>query len=605
MARKISKFSSIDAKDIVRDKSDEIAISAGCRFNWETACFPVWWIERHCKLYEGEQAGEPLVLRGCHQCYREPDIPLDWERAKPVYYRRLKDHILCVFAKHSIDWQFDATIRLFGWQLFSEKWGRWVRRFRNAIIFVPKKNKKSPTLAAWATYNFAGDGELGQKVYLCAKDGSQAREIAGKHVIEMVYRSPELSEECVINLNMCQVTHVSSRSIIKPLSSHDKRSQKSKEGLNGSIFVDEVHVVDREFMSRVSRAGISRSEPLQVEVSTAGTDIESYGKERFDYALQVINGERKDDIRTLGIIYAMPQTLTESQFAEDPVKYGKMANPSWGHTIDPEEFLHDWQQSRGNISKFGEFIMYRGNVWQRAANPWISSLMWGQCSQKFSEAELCGKTCYAGLDLSRTQDMSSLALFFPGEPAYLLTYFWLPEAVVERLSHVLPLKSWVKHGHLLSTPGDVIDYTFIKFKFRELAQKFNIVEIGYDPHYAEEITQTLEQGQLSPTGELIEEGTGVKRFAFKQTLMEFTKPSKEFERQILSKAIKHNDQPVMNWQVGHVAVYSDANQNIRPIKPKQGDIKKIDGVISAIIAIGTYLQSSLCKEDWYSPGMLK
>src|SRR5262245_31739274 len=118
-----------ETKDWIRNASDDKAIAKGCRFETKRAQFTVNWIETYCKLYEGELAGEPLRL---------------------------------------LDWQLDATMRLFGWIRWSAKWKRWIRRFRSASIWTGKKNAKTPTLAAWGLYLLCGDGEKGQKVFLAA-----------------------------------------------------------------------------------------------------------------------------------------------------------------------------------------------------------------------------------------------------------------------------------------------------------------------------------------------------------------------------------------------------------------------------------------------------
>src|SRR5262245_48434864 len=94
-------------REWIRNAADEKAVAAGCRFDLERAELVVRWIEQYCRLYEG-CPGTPLKLG---------------------------------------DWQLDATMRLFGWVVYSEHWKQRVRRFREASIFIAKKNGKSPTLA--------------------------------------------------------------------------------------------------------------------------------------------------------------------------------------------------------------------------------------------------------------------------------------------------------------------------------------------------------------------------------------------------------------------------------------------------------------------------
>ena len=50
----------------MRNRSDEIAVKNGCWFDVARAAWTVWWIERYCCLYEGEWAGENMLIRsGC------------------------------------------------------------------------------------------------------------------------------------------------------------------------------------------------------------------------------------------------------------------------------------------------------------------------------------------------------------------------------------------------------------------------------------------------------------------------------------------------------------------------------------------------------------
>jgi hypothetical protein len=162
----------------IRNASDVKAAAVGCRFNVERGSYTVFWVERYCRLYEGESfAGLPMILAGCHDCgtYDLPSaIELDeWEDpAKEVYAERARRYAECVRAGHALDWQYECTMRLYGWERYSERWKQWIRRFRDGSLWMPKKNKKSPTLAAWGIYLLCGDGEPGQKVFPCAKDGT-------------------------------------------------------------------------------------------------------------------------------------------------------------------------------------------------------------------------------------------------------------------------------------------------------------------------------------------------------------------------------------------------------------------------------------------------
>jgi len=579
-------------KSWIRNPSDEAAAANGCRFDVDRGLWTVWWIERHCRLYEGEHAGEPLRLRGCAECDAEWPIPADFNAGLEALRDRAASHAECAAAGHALDWQFEFAMRLFGWVRDDDFWKREVRRFRQAIVFVAKKNKKSPTLAATGLYLLCGDGEPGQKVFPAAKDGNQVRDIVGQHAVKMVEQSPELSAECTINRNLMRITHGPSLSFLQPLSSANERTQESKEGLNGSVLIDELHVVDRNLANRVDRAGISRSEPLHIEVSTAGDNPDSYGKERFDHALLVERGQVVDE-QLFVAIYAAPQDVSDAEIEADPLNYGRMANPAMGHTVNPAEYLADYQRSKSSTSAFSLFKKYRLNVWQSGSNPWLNSSDWAKGHDpSVTDDDLAGQPCVAALDLSKTRDFSALVYAFgdddDAEVVRLIARFFLPTTRAKLYSDLPGWDDWQKRGGLHLTPGDVIDYGFVRSVFREDCERFDVQSLLYDPWHAEETTQTLEQGVVSRDGTVIEEGTGVPRVEFRQTIVNFAEPTAEFERRVIAGKIRHNN-PILTWQAGHVQVKPDPNGNIRPVKPKSGGRQTIDGIVAAIMAFAGLL----------------
>ena len=453
-------------------------------------------------------------------------------------------------------------------------------------------------------YMLAGDGVQGQKVFLAAKDGSQARENCGKHCMEMLSQSPELGEECTLNKNLSRITHESTRSFLQPLSSSNVRTQKSKEGLNGSAFVDEVHIVDREFIQRIDRMGISRPEPIFAEFSTVGDDPDSYGMESWNRAVKVRDGEIEDQ-ELFVAIYAAPQDVTDADLDADPLKYGRMANPSIGHTVDPEELLSDYEKSKESPAKLAVCKMYRFNIWQNAASPWLPMAGWDNGRRAFTNESLYGRQCWAGLDLSSVKDFSALTLAFPedNDEMRYLWWFWLPEETGRIVHDQIDIRGWEKdpRTNLMLTPGARIDFGYIRSKFRELSRLYDIQELAYDDWNAEQTTSEITDGVRTNSGVMIEPGTGVPRLNFSQSLKEMNEPAKRFEARVIDGKALHNGDPLARWMIGNATIKPDINGNYKPLKPKDG-LKKIDGVVTAIMADSR--ATALCEfpEATYQPG---
>lgn len=526
-----------ETKRWMRDASDDLAVANGCWFSERAGQFVIDWMAEYLRLYEGDWAGKPFV---------------------------------------SEDWQYDFHMRLYGWQRPNNEWPEldrdYHRRFRNAIVFIAKKNKKTPTLAANAIYKVCGDGVQGEKAFLCAKDGSQVRKNLAKHVIKMVEASPDLMSECKINRNEMTVEHLPTNSIIEPLSSSNARTEKSKEGLNGSRIVDEVHVVDRSYIRRINRADISRSEPLNLELSTVGDDTDSYGFERFEYAEGVISGEVKDDT-TLAMLFAAPQDLSDADLAADPVKYGKMANPAWGGTVKESEFLADYERSRKTLRQLGDFKMYRLNIWQSTATPWLDIAAWDRCC---GEQELSrDHSTYGGLDLSTKRDFTAWRMVQKQGDAWVTRgHSWLTSSRAEQHDAAgLPVYEWERDGWLTICPGERIDYRMMTERVISDVKEFDVLGVGFDPWQAEATRQELEEA-------------GVEMIEVRQGYQSLTDPSKELEAAVAAEEVAHGGDPCLRWMAKNATVKCDNKDNICPVKPDRQTLKAIDGIVALIMAIG-------------------
>lgn len=581
----------------IRNVSDERAVANGCRFDVLRGAQSVWWIERYCKLYEGEgYAGKPLVMWGCQECdYSELTATMEeWYDgdspgiAQEIHAERAAKHAECVAAGHRIDWQYEFAMRCFGWERYWQKWDKFLRRFRRGSVWLPKKQKKSPSLAATSLYVFCGDGEPGQHVYLLAKDGAQAKKIAGEHAFQMVDQSPDLRSECKPNLNEKSLYHFGTRSKWEPLSSSNARTQQSKEGLNGSAFVDEAHVVDRAFINRTDRMGISRAEPLFLSFSTAGNNPDGWGHEEFQYAEKVIDG-RVTNEQYLAIIYAAPQDLSDEELDRNFDHYARMANPSMGHTIDPEEIRQDYERSKETIEKLAEFKMYRLNVWQHSSNPWLRASDWARCAVRYTEADLLGQTCYGAFDLSLRWDTTAWILLFPngetedGQPKFRIwPRFFLPEKSAQKTKDKVPWFDWEKRGFITLTDGDTTDFPLVRRTIVEASKKFDLRTIAYDDRFAEYLAQALQDED------------GLELVDFNQSITNFAEPMGLFESDVISGRIEHPDNACLNWQAGNAT----KNRKGMLVKPESDDVKKVDGVVSAVMARAMAAEGAKTEGYW-------
>jgi phage terminase large subunit-like protein len=210
---------------------------------------------------------------------------------------------------------------------------------------------------------------------------------------------------------------------------------------------------------------------------------------------------------------------------------------------------------------------------------------WDACADDgLTLDDFAGEACWGAIDLASTRDINALTLIFRHDDVYYaFPRFWMPEEPIDIRSKQdrAQAKRWAEKGLIKQTSGNVSDYAEIARDVCEIADRFDLQVLGFDPWNAAAFLQLL-----SLAGFPEEKLAGGK---FGQTINNFAGPSKEFELRIASGTLRHSGCPVMRWMVGNVAAERDKNDNIRPSKSKSAD--KIDGVVSTIMAIGLALQA--------------
>lgn len=412
------------------------------------------------------------------------------------------------------------------------------------------------------------DGEQRAEVYGCASDRQQAS-IVFEVAADMVRMCPALSKRVKILASMKRMIFLPTNSIYQVLSS----DAFTKHGLNISgVVYDELHAApDRKLFDVMTvGSGDARAQPLYFLITTAGNDTHSICYEQHQKALDIIEG-RKHDPTFYPIIYG----AADDQDWTDP-KVWAQANPSLGETIAIEKVVQACESAKQNPAEENSFRQLRLNQWVKQAVRWMPMEKWDACKLTFSEDDLEGRACYAGLDLSSTSDLTALVLVFPptteDEPYFILPYFWLPE-------DTLPLRVkkdrvlydvWERQGHILTTEGNAVHYGFIHQFICRLRERFNIREIAYDRWNSGMLVQTLADDDFTVV-------------PFGQGFASMSNPTKELMRLVLAKSICHNGHPVLRWNMDNIFVKTDPAGNVKIDKEKSTE--KVDGAVALVMAL--------------------
>jgi phage terminase large subunit-like protein len=511
----------------IRNPSDELALEQGCYVDQAAGELVCDFVETFCCQSKGRWAGQPLTL---------------------------------------LEWQRDFLIRLFGWKMPD---GR--RRFRRAYLEVAKKNGKSTLISGLGLYLLLADGEGAPEVYLNACDKDQVS-IIFEEQRRMVESSPELRGRLQIqnSQNNKRIIDPSGRGVIIANSS----VAASKDGLNasGTIF-DELHrLADRELWDVFEYAGAARSQPLRISITTAGEHEDGVWWEEREYAEKVTAGT-VPDISFLGQVYRADPKLDD---IGDPATW-KKANPSLGVTISEEDFARELAEARETPRKLAGFQRLRLCIVSKSDSVYITAEDWQGCSSPPASARDIRTSygCYAGGDLSKSIDLTALvALWGDDVRGYdLEAWFWMPSDNVAELEQRdrVPYRLWITQGWIEETPGSIVDYGFIRRRINALAAASDLRKLLLDPYNATALALELRDQDGLPVDFL------------RQGFLSLSPPTKELERLVKGRKIRHGGNPVLKWMMSNAIAVEDAAGNVKLDKKRSR--KKIDGVAALVNAI--------------------
>lgn len=505
---------------------DPFKDSSGFTFEHQKAKNALDFFQEHLVFIEGEKAGMPFHLE-------------NWQK--------------CIIAN------------LFGW--VNDKG---FRRYRESFIEVPRKNGKTPLTAGLVLLTGFCDGEPGAQIYSAAGDREQASLIL-RHAVGMIERNPSLAAKSRIFKSWKSIEFYGGDAIYKALSAESD----TKHGLNAHcVIIDELHVQpNRELVDTLITATGSRRQPLIVHITTAGYDKHSICFEKYDYACKVRDGVIKDP-SFLPVIY---EALPEDDWTSP--KTWKKANPNLGVSISMEYLERECKRAKESPAYENTFKRLHLNLWTEQETRFINSEQWSKCAGVFAEDDLRGLPCFAGLDLSTVDDITSLAMvFLKDKKFYSMNRFWIPAGNARKRENRdrVPYSVWAREGHLKMTEGDVIDYEVVMADIRKDFERFGIDTIAFDRWNFEAIRQRLIYVGVPES----------KMLAFGQGFASMSAPTKDLSKLILSKEITHNNNPVLNWMASNVSVKSDPAGNLKPVKPDNHAASRIDGIVALIMALG-------------------
>ena len=464
-------------------------------------------------------------------------------------------------------WQHFVLWNIFGW-----KNADGTRRFRYAYIEIARKNGKTALSAGVGLYMLFADGESRPEVYSAATVKDQAK-ICFADAVEIV-RATDLKHYLTPFRN--SIVYEARGGMMKPLSS----DYGTHDGLNPSCgIIDEFHAHRDSGMFDVIKSAFgARRQPLMFIITTAGFNKSGACYAYRENVIKVLREVNEDDT-LFGIIY----TLDASEEWNDPRMWIK-SNPNLGVSLSADYLADQVRDARNRPEAVRNVMTKNLNLWVDAERTWILDDAWQKCVGTISPDELRGCTCWGGLDLSNVSDITAYVLLFHENDRFqLVPYFWIPEEkMLEKIRREnINYDRWVADGYVTVTPGNVIDYDFVKADILRRTADYDLRSSAYDRWNASQTIIDLQN-------------EGMVCNPFGQGYGSMSAPTREFEKLVLTGRIEHFGNPVLRWMLASTVVKSDPAGNIKP--DKERSTQKIDGIVASIMALGEWMTAQAADE---------
>ena len=457
-------------------------------------------------------------------------------------------------------WQKAIFANLFGWKRESDD----MRRYREALIFIPRKNSKTTMAAALVCLVLFTDGEPGAECYSSAAEREQAR-LCFECVQNMIRQEPEMARLA----KLYKFSVVVGGSSYKALSAE----ANTKHGFNAHLVVnDELHAHKTPELTEVLMTSTgARRQPLFVHLTTSDYEREgSICNDKHDYASKVRDGLIADPA-FLPVIY---EATKEDDWTSEEV--WQKANPNLDISIKREYLQRECARAREDPAYENTFKRLHLNIRTEALDRWITTDKWDACRDRVHIEEIAGAPCWCGLDLASSQDFNAFVVAAPvGDQMHVFPFFWVPHdtAAKRERERRIPYSVWSNENLLTLTPGDVTDPDTIYRDIIGIIDRYrlNVREIAVDRAF---------QG-LDLIQKLTKEG--FLAFAHGQGSLGMIPPTKVTKDLILSGRLKHDGHAVLRWMMSNVVVHPGEGKEY-PMKDKSAD--KIDGVVAMVMAVG-------------------
>lgn len=398
-----------------------------------------------------------------------------------------------------------------------------IRRFKEAFIFIPRKNIKTSFAAslAWAL-------------------GILERKSCSKIYIVSAAMKQSLESFNFINFNLEQMGEKDSFRVVDNNQEHSISGEfedgalfiqalaanpDRQDSLNCNIAIaDEIHAYKTPKQYNIIKEAMKAyTNKLMIGITTAGDSMTSFCYQKLQYCKKILDETVTDEQYFVFICKADEKENGDVDYTNPRIH--EMANPAYGVSIRPEDILNDALQAMNDPQQRKDFFAKSLNVFTAALKAYfnidefkmsnktagskLGILPEWSIEKKLKFLKSLAIDFYGGADLSKLHDLTSAVLYgsyltgrkkkieneegetieVPEEIDIIIPHAWFPIVAATQKAEEdnIPLFGWKDDGWLDMCNSPTVNQAQIVNWFKKKrSDGFKIKQVGHDRKFCRE-----------------------------------------------------------------------------------------------------------------------
>ncbi|WP_428428238.1 terminase large subunit [Pararhizobium sp.] len=448
--------------------------------------------------------------------------------------------------------------------------GHGARTVRTVYLQVGKGSRKTSLAASLALLHTYGPERIprGQN-FVVAADQGQAR-VAFEEAMSIVDEIPQLAGASRPVDSKNRLTHPKSGSFFEAMASDGSRAHARTPTF---VLVDELWAHKKADLWQAMRLGASKvAGSLVIVATTAGRGNESPDFAVYEYAKKVQSSEVIDPT-FLPIVF---EGSRDDQWDDESTWAKVLPGLAYGYPDLPSlrQLAIEAKERPSDRAAFEQFFL--GIRQDNSLSPFVEMRTYdeGAGVVDLEEMEAEQHPCWLGVDLSSTTDLTVIVACWKINDEFVVwPWYFCPGDNLQRRADRdgVPYPQWAKDGFIAPTEGNVVDFDAVEDQVRELAARFNVREIAFDPHLGRQMMNSLQKDGVSQVVEM------------RQGWVTMGPAAKVLERAIVGRNFRHGAHPVLRWNFENIAM--DTSKTDVPTFHKGKSKDRIDGAVASAMAV--------------------